>query len=461
VFIWQVEAKNPVRLKIGELSNASFPIRWSPDSSRLLFSDGNSATAKLEVDVLGGDYVDSLSTVASVDADAGYDWDATGSQIAFVDTNKNLAIAVLNARRTYEVTKSVDLGYGAFRDLRWSNSGIMMAVRNITDEYYRLRIFDATLVPVTVCPEMDGDLISPIDTGKGVMIATLRKDASDRIVLVEDCHASIVGEYKRIISINSLDGQEYDILATRMSGPPSLDTFIPASGLHPIYKNVDRSSSPSQQRINTGSTLVPAWVWDERAITQTPRGIVIWLHGGPHLMESGEWTPLSEEIVRQGFVLIVPNYSGSSGYGANFERRSKISQQSAELQGVVEWAKQHWPALADHVVIGGSSYGTRIILEAVRENPGICRKIVLTSTLMRSDEPLVPFNGNVIIFHGESDQIAPIIPTLWALWRAIKLENTEDSHMIWSVVRQEGHGLGSLRSQLEIADAATTPNGRY
>ena len=62
---------------------------------------------------------------------------------------------------------------------------------------------------------------------------------------------------------------------------------------------------------------IPAYVFEPRQ-RRGPRGhaAMIWVHGGVH----GDWTammlPFVKEAVQRGYVIIAPDYRGSTGYGA-------------------------------------------------------------------------------------------------------------------------------------------------
>jgi acylaminoacyl-peptidase len=48
------------------------------------------------------------------------------------------------------------------------------------------------------------------------------------------------------------------------------------------------------------------------------RPVVVHLHGGPHGADPGQLTLLRFVLLKLGFVLLVPNFSGSAGYGLDY-----------------------------------------------------------------------------------------------------------------------------------------------
>jgi len=51
------------------------------------------------------------------------------------------------------------------------------------------------------------------------------------------------------------------------------------------------------------------------------------------------WTPLIQEYLDQGFIVIAPNYRGSTGYGREFVRRTGFVMGQLDLADVVKGAE--------------------------------------------------------------------------------------------------------------------------
>ncbi len=119
----------------------------------------------------------------------------------------------------------------------------------------------------------------------------------------------------------------------------------------------------SFKRITYKNTLdgfvVPAYLW-EPLFKRGPRGhaAMIWVHGGVH----GQWgsglLPFVKEAVQRGYVIITPDYRGSTGYGK--EHYSAIDYGGRELDDV-ESAATYLKTLPyvdpDRIGIMGWSHG--------------------------------------------------------------------------------------------------------
>ncbi len=127
-----------------------------------------------------------------------------------------------------------------------------------------------------------------------------------------------------------------------------------------------------EYRSSAGDLDIPAYLYEPIE----PRGdhghpALIWVHGGVH----GNWTnnywPFIEEAVARGYVVIAPEYRGSTGYGQPFH--DAIDYGGYEVDDAVsayDWMVEHLPHVdPERVAIMGWSHGGYISLLAVARPP--------------------------------------------------------------------------------------------
>jgi dipeptidyl aminopeptidase/acylaminoacyl peptidase len=125
-------------------------------------------------------------------------------------------------------------------------------------------------------------------------------------------------------------------------------------------------------RSRIGDMDIPAYVY-QPLNKRGPRGhaALIWVHGGVHGNWDHNYWPFIREAVERGYVLIAPEYRGSTGYGA--AHHNAIDYGGYEVDDVVtahEWMKENLPHVdPDRVAIMGWSHGGFISLLAVMRNP--------------------------------------------------------------------------------------------
>lgn len=64
-------------------------------------------------------------------------------------------------------------------------------------------------------------------------------------------------------------------------------------------------------------------------------------------------------------------------------------------------------------MLSGSSYGTKIVLVMLRDNPVRYQSAVLWSTVPDPQDPALQFARKVWTIHGTEDRIVPVQSILW------------------------------------------------
>jgi dipeptidyl aminopeptidase/acylaminoacyl peptidase len=105
-----------------------------------------------------------------------------------------------------------------------------------------------------------------------------------------------------------------------------------------------------------------------------PRPCVVWPHGGPWWEVGDEWNPAIQAIASSGFHVFCPNFRGSTGYGAKFERMDLGDPGGADLQDVVlarQFVIDRGFAQDDKIAIAGASYGGFMTFIAMTKAPDL------------------------------------------------------------------------------------------
>lgn len=122
-----------------------------------------------------------------------------------------------------------------------------------------------------------------------------------------------------------------------------------------------------------GKFTLSAWVYMPYNIQ--PNGkypAIVYVHGGPHDQSDPSFNPLLQYVVDLGYIVIAPNYRGSSGYGKEFQNADRMDAGGAELQDVVdaaEFIKKSRYVDSKNIVLMGRSYGGYLTLMGVTKFP--------------------------------------------------------------------------------------------
>lgn len=125
-------------------------------------------------------------------------------------------------------------------------------------------------------------------------------------------------------------------------------------------------------RSRIGDMDIPAYVY-QPLNKRGPRGhaALVWVHGGVHGNWDTQYWPFIREAVERGYVVIAPEYRGSTGYGE--AHHNAIDYGGYEVDDVVtahDWLKENLPHVdPDRVAVMGWSHGGYISMLAVMRPP--------------------------------------------------------------------------------------------
>jgi dipeptidyl aminopeptidase/acylaminoacyl peptidase len=119
---------------------------------------------------------------------------------------------------------------------------------------------------------------------------------------------------------------------------------------------------------------VPALLYTpkDRPADRLPPAIV-YVHGGPTAQQDNDWYPQLQDFVTRGYVVICPNYRGSTGYGKAHREANRFDCGRGDTNDCAAAADYMIRAgLADptRIAITGISYGGFMTMTCVTKHPG-------------------------------------------------------------------------------------------
>ena len=111
---------------------------------------------------------------------------------------------------------------------------------------------------------------------------------------------------------------------------------------------------------------------------------IVFIHGGPTSQTMNSFNRLIQFAVNQGYMVLAPNYRGSTGYGKEFQQANLLDMGGGDLQDLlagVDFIKQTGHLDPKKIAVMGGSYGGYLTMMAVTKAPGIWAAGV----------PIVPF----------------------------------------------------------------------
>ena len=111
---------------------------------------------------------------------------------------------------------------------------------------------------------------------------------------------------------------------------------------------------------------------------------IVYIHGGPTSQSMNSFNRFIQYAVNQGYMVLAPNYRGSTGYGKEFQQANLFDMGGGDLQDVlagVDWIKQTGHLDPKKIAVMGASYGGYLSMMAVTKAPDVWAAGV----------PIVPF----------------------------------------------------------------------
>jgi dipeptidyl aminopeptidase/acylaminoacyl peptidase len=119
-----------------------------------------------------------------------------------------------------------------------------------------------------------------------------------------------------------------------------------------------------------------------------PRGgqhpAIVYVHGGPTAQTMNTFNRFIQYMANQGYIVIAPNYRGSTGYGKDFQQANLFDMGGGDLQDVLaaaDWIKQTGYVDPKKLILMGGSYGGYLTMMGVTKAPEVWAAGV----------PIVPF----------------------------------------------------------------------
>ncbi|MDF8332233.1 alpha/beta hydrolase family protein [Novosphingobium cyanobacteriorum] len=104
--------------------------------------------------------------------------------------------------------------------------------------------------------------------------------------------------------------------------------------------------------------------------------VIIMPHGGPWAQDRPEWDYMAQYVANLGYLVIQPNFRGSTGYGTEFTRRGEGQMGLAmqdDLVDALNWAVRKGLADPKRACIVGASYGGYAAMWGIARDPDLYR----------------------------------------------------------------------------------------
>ncbi len=425
--LWNVFLVSPQTGEVVSLTASSATSNlgpaWSPDSKRVAYMTRAKTSASYEIDVIDVETRKTVHITHDTPREWSNDrpvWSSDGKWLAWTQhhangKNSNVLVAEVDGGKVSNLTAHAgDITYSV---AGWSPDGKKLLVTSDAANGYdnvALLDLDGQLRWLTSeNHEMHAGGYSP-DGAKVTWTANVEGSTA---VYVRELASARTEALPLPAGVNSLAGAE---TAFSRDGRHLLIHHSGADAPGDIV-NFDLATASARQitsslvaGLHSEDMVKPALVrypsrdgkWQISALVYVPHSIarnahypaIVWIHGGPSSQTMNGFNRFIQYIANQGYVVIAPNYRGSTGYGKVFNDANRMDAGGGELDDVLdaaEFIRRSGFVDPKKLIAMGASYGGYLAMMAVTKAPEMWAAAV----------PIVPFVNWFTEFQNEEPQL--------------------------------------------------------
>jgi len=376
--------------------------QWSPNGKWILFETGRRGNSDLGV--VSEDGLSTSLLTSSPGDDENATWSPDGTRVAYVERSTEhfsgrLLVADFDAASgrfkgepKVLYTAQEDRGGGwSIRRPEWSRDSRSLAIvlqKSGWDKIYLISANGGDPQPITTGESEDESPVFSPD-GKYLAFISNRNKPEERHIWIASADGSHPRELAAVSAgvegdpIWSPDGHQIYFLHNSSFEPSSLAvTALNSDTAHLLIRTQPISfastglAQPEVVRYKSKDGV------DISAILYKPLNYatgkqypaVLWIHGGPEGQDTLGWNPWALYLAQHGYVILTPNYRGSSGYGEKFRNLNVEDSGGGEVEDVAlgaDYLVSQGIAEKERIGIGGGSHGGTMVAYEVTKQPNV------------------------------------------------------------------------------------------
>ena len=406
--IWKVSVNGgqPVRLTEGRRgagdprSATDRNPEWSPDGKWILFETGRRGNSDLGI-VSGDGLTNSLLTTSPADEENAV-WSPDGSQVVYVARSPEhfsgqIFVADFDAAsgrfkadpRPIYAAKEDRGGGWAIRRPAWTPDGKSLAVLLEDSGWEKIYLLSADGGAPRAISSGESEDEAPVYSPDGRQFAFVsnRETPEERHIWIAAADGSNphplahVGAGIDGAPVWSPDGKKIYFFHASTFAPASLAVAaVDANEAHLVistqpvnFANTGLSAPEVVHYKSKDGLTIAAILYKPLHFSVEKRyPAVLWIHGGPEGQDALGWDPWALYLAQHGYVVLTPNYRGSSGYGEKFRNLNVEDSGGGEVDDVAggaEYLVARGLADKDRIGIGGGSHGGTMVAHEVTKRP--------------------------------------------------------------------------------------------
>ncbi len=360
-------------------------VSWSPDGSELVFA--SDVSGKFEayrlslIDSAKHHLVDLPYPARNVK------WSPSGDTIAVVTnaSGQDYFTYLVSVESSAFYPISIDNETICAKDIAWSPTGDHLAFASNVYNNYQIGIFHRCTGEITWITDNDKENEHPAWSPGGSRMVYVSQDGPTTELMIQS-----VEDEKSITHYQIAQGIHYrpaftptgNEIVVAFDSPCHADDLwrlsLESGGFRqltnslPVAFQKTRFAIPEHiQYISLDGKKVPALLYrpDEN---RQPAPAVVYIHGGPNWLAQFTWDPLVQHMVSRGWVVLAPNYRGSTGYGKAWQLANRFDlggQDTGDIAAAVDYLVTKNIAQPDRIAVTGRSYGGYLTMTSLTLYP--------------------------------------------------------------------------------------------
>ena len=389
--------------------------QWSPDGKKLAWEVKPKTSSTWEIDIFDTVYrkVSHLTTATPPElSNGGFVWSRDGKSIAYsqhhaAGKDSNIFVADVETGKSVKATDHAGEQHYAVNAFSPDGKRLLIT-SDAANGYSNVALLDIATKKIDWLThdkwEIDGRQFIP--DGKSVLWEANVDGNTDIYV-----HNLITGKTHSLPlpqgvnspggsgSAFSHDGGRMLYFHNGPNAPNDLWIYEPSPGDFAVGKSIPVTHS-LVAGVRTEDLVEPQLVhypsrdgkWQISAFVYVPYNLprnaknpaIVYVHGGPTSQTVNSFNRIVQYMVNQGYLVIAPNYRGSTGYGKEFQAANFKDMGGGDLEDTLaaaDWIQKTGYVDPKKLIIMGASYGGYMSMMAVTKAPEVWAAGV----------PIVPF----------------------------------------------------------------------
>lgn len=295
---------------------------------------------------------------------------------------------------------------------KWSSDGKKLAFHSDVNDWFDIGLYDLDSKEITWLPNSEGDSQTPIifssdEKNPLVKHKIAYAQSKGAVNWIEICHAeerslrrsistSVSETLRSQQTLLQSDTKKHQVgkgihsgirltsdakrMATTFSSPsqPSDLWMIDVESGEAIQMTNSMPEKLSREEFvmpeeisydGMDGVQIPALLFRPK---QTPAPAVVMIHGGPNWHYSEEWNVAMAHFASRGYVVLAPNYRGSTGYGREWQYAARFDMGGVDTRDVAAGAQyliRAGLARKNKIAVTGRSHGGYLTMTCLTQFP--------------------------------------------------------------------------------------------